>query len=337
MKTSKVLVSLLGLILLIVGFLVSTSYRKTTTPIKPTLRIGYMDWPGFYPVVLAHRAKKFDNKNYEVSLTKAKDNAELNSLVSTGKLDLCFGALADHLWMNGNDMKVKFIYATDFSNSDVLLVDPKIKKPKDLENKRISVTDLNSFSEFFLLSILENHHVDSQKVALKIIPFDKVLDSLESKTIHAGHTWEPETDKALKKGYKILANSSELKGIITDGLLATEEAINAHPDYIADFLYEFEGQLRRLEKLTPEEEEFLAEHFSSSIQNIRTGIKTGVELLDLQKNKELFQSSQPQSLAFWTKRISDFYGFRGQLKTPVSAENFLDSTLIKKSLDRQQP
>lgn len=336
MKPSKMLLGILGIILLVVGTLMAIKFPKPSEILKPTLRIGYMDWPGFYPIALANKAGKFLNKDYQVSLIKAKDNAELNSLVSTGKVDLCFGAFADHLLMNGNDLKVKFIYATDFSSSDVLIVDPKIKKLKDLENKKISVTDLNSFSEFFLLSFLESHQVDIHKISLKIIPFDKVLESLEDKTIQAGHTWEPETDEAIKKGYKILVNSSSLKGIVTDGLLATEEVIKIKSEAVADLLYEFEKQLKKLKTLSPEEEIFLAQHFNISVEAVRSGIKTGAELLDLKRNKELFQSPRDYALIFWTKKISDFYGSRGQLKTPVQPDHFLDLSLINKALDRSQ-
>lgn len=293
-----------------------------------------MDWAGFYPLLLAIKKGRFDNKAYTISLVKAKDNLELNSLVSTGKVDLCFGAFADHVYMKGNDIKIKFIYATDFSKSDVIVASSEIKSVKDLVNKKISITDLNSFSEFFVLTTLSAFKLNPQSVSIKVINFEQVLENIESKIIHAGHTWDPETPKAIKKGYNVIASSADIKGIVIDGLIATEEILSQNKKFVVDILSEIDMELLNLKKLSDDDIEFLASHFNTTSESIHTVLKNGVDFLSLIDNKNLFESKEDYSLSYWTAKVSDFYSSRGQLNKSIKTHDLLDSTLINIALNK---
>lgn len=310
------------------------SFLKTD---KPIIRIGYMDWAGFYPLLLAVKNGRFNNKDYSLSLFKAKDNIELNSLVSTGKVDLCFGAFADHIYMKGNDIQIKFIYASDFSKSDVIVADSSIKSLKDFENKKVSITDLNSFSEFFVLTTLQSAGVDIKKLSLKVFDFDNVIAQLDNRNINAGHTWDPETGKALAKGYKVIASSADIKGIVIDGLIATEQILSKNKPHIADILIEINKSQNSIKKLSVEDIDFLASHFQTSAKSIIATIEKGVDFLNLKDNKQLFEEEKNYSLSFWTKKISEFYSSRGQLNKTINTQTILDSSPLNLALQRGEP
>lgn len=324
MKQKNLLVSIILLVLIVLGTVYTCKLKPTPQNDKPIIRIGYMDWAGFYPILLAIKKGRFDNKDYSIALVKAKDNMELNSLVSTGKVDLCFGAFADHIYMKGNDIQIKFIYATDFSKSDVIVAEAGIKSVKDLENKKISITDLNSFSEFFVLTTLSALNVDLQKVTIKVIDFENVLTNIDNKVIQAGHTWDPETPKAIKKGFNVIASSADIKGIVIDGLIATEEILNKHTPAIADILLEINLELKTIHSLSEDEIEFLATHFKTNKESVHTVIQNGIEFLDLSENKILFESKKDYSFSYWLSKVSDFYSSRGQLNKTINTHDLLE-------------
>lgn len=303
---------------------------------KPVIRVGIMDWPGFYPLLLALNDGAFQKASYQIEIIKGKDNFELNSFIESGKVDLCFGVFADHLLIRGNGRKIKYIYAADFSKSDVLVVDKKIKTFNDLIGKKISITDINSFSEFFILRMLDRKKIPESKVSFKVFPFDQVTEQLDNKTISAGHTWDPETATALGKGYKILANAYELKGMITDGLMATEEILQRQPESVSEILFMIDLYVADIKTLNTEQRSYLAHFFNTSIENIDSSIKTGVEFLNLEKNHELFKSESNEGLTYWTREISNFFNQRGQIRNKVTVTEILDPTFIKQALQKKK-
>lgn len=299
---------------------------------QKVLRIGIMDWPGFYPMLLALKDPRMKEQNFKVQLYKLKDNITLNSYVESGKLDLSFGTFADHLLMRGNDRKVKFIYATDFSKSDVFMANKAIQSFSDLKNKKIGITSSNSFSEFFILNLFALHKIPEEDLSLKVIPFDEVTEALDSKVIHAGHTWEPETNEALEKGYHILASSNEIKGIITDGLMATENSINNQFKEISYILSLFNEHLSRIKEINQEDISYLASEFQTTEKNVKEGIAIGVEFLSASENLKIFTGKEDYSLPTWAKKISDFYTDRGQIHSEVTPSDILDSSIIEEIL-----
>lgn len=323
---------------LFIFFIIATASVFNWKPFRKSkqsiIRIGYMDWAGFYPLLIANKNGKFENKEYKISLFKAKDNGELNSMISTGKVDLAYGAFADHIYMKGNDVPIKFIYASDFSKSDVIVADSSVNSLKDLENKKISVTDLNSFSEFFVLTTLQTANINTRKLNLKIIDFDKVTSEISKKNINAGHTWDPETEKAKALGYKVIASSEDIKGIVIDGLIATEDILNKNKNEIADILYEINKSQETLKKLEKEDIDFLSTHFNSPYSSIKHTIEKGVEYLNLEENKKLFESDKDYSLSFWTRKISEFYTSRGQLNKTLNVQSILDNSAVLIALQR---
>lgn len=305
---------------------------KTKHKQAQTLRVGIMDWPGFYPLVIAVKNKEFENKGIKVELIKGKDNNELNSFLETGKVDLCFGVFADYLLMRGNNKKVKFIYATDFSKSDVIIADKTVKTIKDLKSKKIGITALNSFSEFFILTLLEKNKISERNISFKVIPFDQITENIEMKKINAGHTWAPETITALKKGFRIVATSYEVKGLITDGLVATEDILESNFYQVVELIKIFNNYQSKILTLQENDINHLAYEFSSSGEAIKSSIENGVEFLSLKQNLEIFTSNEDFALTKWTDKISTFYNHRGQLKDVVNPADILEKSLILEAL-----
>jgi NitT/TauT family transport system substrate-binding protein len=305
---------------------------KTKHKQAQTLRVGIMDWPGFYPLAIALKDKSFENKSFKIELIKGNDNDELNAFLETGKVDLCFGAFADYLLMRGNNKKIKFIYATDFSKSDIVVADKNVKSFKDLKNKKIGITALNSFSEFFIQTLLEKSKISESSISFKVIPFDQITEKIELNIISAGHTWEPETTRAINKGYHVIATSYEIKGIITDGLVATEDILESNFSHVVELIKILNIYQNKILTLTDNEVKYLATEFSSTDDIVKSSIKNGVEFLNLKQNLEIFTSQENYALRKWTEKISTFYSQRGQLKDVVNPDDILDQSVLLEAI-----
>ena len=101
----------------------------------------------------------------------------------------------------------------------------------DLKGKKISVEGINSFSHLFVLKALENVGLGEGDIGISRVPAQKITENMEKGTIVAGHTYEPYTTEALKKGYKILFAAGKIPGIITDVLAFHSDFVEERPRY----------------------------------------------------------------------------------------------------------
>jgi NitT/TauT family transport system substrate-binding protein len=320
-----------GIIVFVLAPLVLWASFKWQKKESRVYKIGLINWPGFYPAVLADKLGLYEKNGVHVKLMIAADNPEMNNKFQTGVSDMAYGVFADYVLMQGREIPIKFIQVTDYSRSDVIIGDSKIKSLTDLKGKTIGIGDINSFSEYFVLTLLKKVGMNENDVKFKLVNYFDVTKSLEKNEIQAGHTWEPETSKALNKGYRIIESSDSVKGSVTDGLAARADALTSESDIIHILKAFYEAQKLLLEK--PEiYAPIIAEVFKEEIPMILKIINTGAYYLNIEDCRKSFegQSESLASLTYATKLISDFFHNRGQLGSKVLPKEILAPEYIYK-------
>jgi NitT/TauT family transport system substrate-binding protein len=322
------------LILFIVGvvFIVFLAKQKIRFQESRTIRVGVMDWPGFYPAVAASAANAFEAEGIRVELVLAKDNPALNSLLETGNVDAAFGSLADHILMSARAKDITVIAIADYSFADTIVGKPEINSLKDLSQKKIGIGEINSFSEFFILKMLSFVGVDEKLIQFELIPFYEVSQSLNDKVIDAGHTWEPELSKALKDGFKILASSKERPGVVTDSFAVRNDYLRNRitlKKFIKIFFKFADGMQNNFEPHSAA----IAKYFSIEEKDGKAFFTEGVDLLSLDENVQALKTSFEggedfRSAEFFVKEISEFYHSRGQIEEPIELKSVVDSSFV---------
>jgi NitT/TauT family transport system substrate-binding protein len=216
--------------------------------------------------------------------------------------------------MNAQGIPAKVVCVADYSDSgDVLIGKPNFRSIADLKGRKVSFEGINTFSHLFVLKLLEKAGLKESDVRFANIPALNVLEALEKGEIDAGHTWEPVTSQAIKKGYKILGKAGDLPGIITDVLAFHPKVVQERPDEVKrivtsllearDFIYS-----NREEAL-----EIMSKAEGMSKKEMEEGIK-GVYHPDRKENiEDMKKPKDTRSLHGSGEIIIDFYLKKGQL------------------------
>jgi len=299
---------LLAVILLIAG----CAQKKTEE--KKKIKIGICIWPGYAHAFIAKEKGLFRKNHVDVELVLTKNYADILELYRNGKVDGLFGVYADLFILNSEGISTQVVYVVDYSDTgDVIIGKPKFSSLAELKKGKVSCEGLNTFSHIFVLKALEKSGLKESDIQFEIIPAMDVLTALEKGQIDAGHTWEPVTSQALKKGYKILGKAGDVPGLITDVLAFRAQVIKERPDDIQrivkalfearDFVYSKRDEA--LEMMTRAE--------GMSREEMEKGID-GIRQPDLKGNiKAMQKSKETTSLYRSGEIITDFYLNRGQL------------------------
>lgn len=248
------------------------------------------------------------------------------------KVDGCFDILPDIVMLNSEGILAKVVSIIDYSEAgDGIVASAQINSLSDLRGKTISYEGVNTFSHFFVLSILQKAGFNESEFKFANIPAHDVLSALKNGQIDAGHTWEPTKSQAISQGYKVLAQAGDIPGIIIDVFIFRPEIVRERPQEIRNIIKSlFEAQ-DYLKKYPEESIKIMAEKEGMAVEEMGSGIK-GVYIPDLKSSLQLLTTSTATtkpSLYMMIKEINDFYLQRGQVSKAAEAENIIDSRFIK--------
>lgn len=191
------------------------------------LRIGVMEWPGFYPVMAGVVDGTFAQQGLTVEVRCFPDNPSLNRALRHHEVDVITGAAADALLMRAQGMSVRILGALDASDgADVLLARPGVERLGETVDQRVSFEGINSFSHLFVLDALERAGVSEDRILAQDLPGIDVPAALLAGRLDVGHTWGTLAVAAQAQGCRILARAGDHPGIITDILATRQDVID---------------------------------------------------------------------------------------------------------------
>ncbi len=213
--SSKKIVKIIAPLVLatVIGGVAFQVTRNKSIPI----RVGMVEWAGFYPLVCATQRGDFKKEGLDVSIQVYKDNSASNAAVAKGDVDIVGLTLGDLLQMNASRKIVRVFYVADQSGeSDAIVGRAEIKTPQDLRGKIISIEHVNSFSHMFVLQFLKKIGLSDSDVTFKDVAASDVAKELAAGTIDAGHTWDPTKAEAIKAGFRMIGSAADVPGAVMD-------------------------------------------------------------------------------------------------------------------------
>jgi NitT/TauT family transport system substrate-binding protein len=287
---------------------------------KASLRVGIIDWPGFYPLAIAKEKGLLEKEGLTVELKVYPDNPSL---------DLAGGVFSDAIIMKTKGTPLQVVAVPDYSNTaDVIIARPSIKTAADLKGKRISFEKINSFSHLFVSEFLHLHHIPEVEIQYVDLSATNVLQALENNEIDAGHTWDPTAKEALQKGYHILGYAGQTPGIITEVLFTHEDFLKKSPNQLKRLLRVFFEAQKILKNGNPAELTGIAPLFHQTPEGMIHFLKS-VDIADLPRNIQAFQTSDSfTSLHFSGNLILDQLTQRGQISDPITVDDLLNPSFL---------
>ena len=317
--------------------------EATNTTGQP-IKLGLSIWaPSFFTYV-AQEKGFFEKNNVNVNLTLIPDYIRMLEDYRNGDVDGMVAVFADALFQNSEGIDSKIVYMLDYSNTADIIVgksnhdvnkyinDNSASSNSNnlsyLKGKKIGVEGINSFSHMFVLKALELSGLKEGDVEFVNVPAQNVTRALERGDIESGHSYQPYTTEALKKGYKALFTAGTVPGLITDVLVFRSSIVEQRPKDIEAII-----------KSIVEAQEYYVNNKADAIKimSMKSGIGeneimnglNSVALPSLKENINIALNSSindTTSLYGSGKEIAEFYTNRGQISQYPDLNQIIDST-----------
>jgi NitT/TauT family transport system substrate-binding protein len=193
-----------------------------------SVRIGVSDWPGWVAWYIADRNGYFARHGARVELLWFESYSDSVKALTEGALDANSQSWGDTLPLLAAGHELQLILINDTSDgNDALLVAPAINDIGQLRGKRIAL-ELDSPSHLLLDAALQQRGLSMQDVELVNMPAADAASALNKGLVDGAVTWNPWIDTALQGGKaRVLFDSSQLPGLITDALVARSERLQS--------------------------------------------------------------------------------------------------------------
>ncbi len=338
-SATQILITLaLAIICLILIF---TTINSANAISGEPIKLGLNVWPPDFLPFIAQEKGFFEKNNVNVQLTLVPDYLQMIDGYYTGQFDGLIGVYTDLIYQNSQGTDSKVVFAVDYSDTADAIVgkhtgnDTTVNSTNftlaDVRGKKIGVQGINTFSHLFILQALEKAGLNEGDVEFVDVPAQNVTQALEKGEIVAGHTYEPYTSEALRKGNKVLFTAGSIPGIITDVL-----------GFHSDVVEQRHQDIQAIVKSLIEAEDYYRANKADAlkIMSAKSGIGesdivsgfNGIRLLSLSDNFNTAmnsKSNQTASLYVTGNEIADFFVKRGQISDLPDMIKIVDPTFVE--------
>lgn len=314
-------------ILFLIMFLLSACGATAPAEQRPPLRVGWILWPGWYPIVIADQKGFFNDHGVEVEPILYNTTKETLTDLASGRLDGSGEVLSDVL-LDSISKNVKIVLLTDNSNgADQLAASPEIMGMQDVRGKRIGIVR-GTFSELWMLQVLSQNNISPTEVTFVDVDPSKVPSAIPG-TIDIGHTFEPFSSESRAKGQNVIFTSAETPGLIVDMFAFRRQVIEERPEDVQAFVDAWFDAVKWWQENPVEGNVLIAEATGLRPEEISL---EGVNLFDQKANLNAFNptGSDSTSVYFTTQKYMDDLITLGAVSRPVKVEDVLDASFVQK-------
>jgi NitT/TauT family transport system substrate-binding protein len=178
-----------------------------------TIKVGVLPIADVAPLYVGQRKGFFEQEQLTIEPQVMQGGAEVTAAVVSGDLDLGFAATEPLIVAKSKGVPVEIVSqgnqaaATEEDAWDGLMVkDPAIEEPGDLEGKTIAVNALKSMPELCARSVLAREGVDVSQIDFVEVPFPEMTAALEAGRVDATTSVEPFVSEAKAGGARSLGS-----------------------------------------------------------------------------------------------------------------------------------
>jgi NitT/TauT family transport system substrate-binding protein len=313
--------------ILIIVTVFMSACGTTAAPERPPLRIGWITWGGFYPLVIGHEKGFFEQHGVNVEPIHFEIYNQSFPALDSGTLDGTTMSLGDAALLEGfSPGSMRFILIADVSmEAEAIVAAPDIATPQDLRGKSIGC-NIGSYGELFVRRFLTLNNINPGEVTLVNIPPESVPAALARGEIQAGHTWEPSLTEAIKGGNRILLRASDQPGLITDGVAFRSAIAKERPEDLRAFEAAWFETITWWQSNPEEAAQIVAKNTGLSPDEVST---EGMRLLGLDENLAAFQPGKDTTSIYYTAGLyRDFLAETGVVSALLDVETMLDPSFL---------
>ena len=198
----------------------------------PSINIGMVTFAGYAPLYLAKEKNFFEG--IEVNLLRIEDIGNLRAAMVANKLDI-YAATFDIFQANEtNEIPGNiFLILDESKGADAIIANKEIKNIESLKSKKVAA-EKGFPPHFLLMYLLHKKNIHIKDLDFKDLTTQNAQTAFIGNNVDAAGIYEPYLLNALKnkKGSHILTSSKDFPGLISDVLVASDNILKTHPEYL---------------------------------------------------------------------------------------------------------
>lgn len=304
---------------------------------KPTIRIGYQNFPSGDLVVKQNRWLETALPEYNIKWTRFDSGADINTAFIARELD--FGALGSSPFARGLSAPLNIPYRVAFvldvaGDNEALVASTRsgVTTIAGLKGKRVG-TPFASTAHYSLLSALAQNGLSANDVRLVDLQPQAALAAFDRGDVDAVYTWLPTVDQVRKNGRDLITS----RQLAADGRPTLDLAVvaNAFADTRPEVVDAWRRQQARAVRLIHDDPSTAAKAIAAenglTPQEVADQLKQGIYLTpeEIGSAKWLGEQGKPGHIAVDLQSASQFLADQKQIPAAAPLSTFENAVYTK--------
>lgn len=304
---------------------------------KPTIRIGYQNFPSGDLVVKQNRWLETALPEYNIKWTRFDSGADINTAFIARELD--FGALGSSPFARGLSAPLNIPYRVAFildvaGDNEALVASNRsgVTTVAGLKGKRVG-TPFASTAHYSLLAALAQNGLSAKDVQLVDLQPQAALAAFDRGDVDAVYTWLPTVDQVRKNGRDLITSRQLAQGSKpTLDLAAVSNAFaDAHPEVVDVWRQQQARALRLIHDDPGTAAKAIGAESGLSAQEVAGQLKQGIYLTpaEVASPNWLGEQGKPGHIARDLQSASQFLADQKQIPAAAPLSTFENAIYTK--------
>lgn len=304
---------------------------------KPTIRIGYQNFPSGDLVVKQNRWLETALPEYNIKWTRFDSGADVNTAFIARELD--FGSLGSSPFARGLSAPLNIPYRVAFvldvaGDNEALVASNRsgVTTIAGLKGKRVG-TPFASTAHYSLLAALAQNGLSAKDVQLVDLQPQAALAAFDRGDVDAVYTWLPTVDQVRKNGRDLITSRQLAQGSKpTLDLAAVANAFSdAHPEVVDVWRQQQARALRLIRDDPSTAAKAIAAENGLTPQEVAGQLTQGIYLTpgEIASPKWLGEEGKPGHIAVDLQSASQFLAEQKQIPTAAPLSTFENAVYTK--------
>lgn len=298
-------------------------------PKPQPLRLGLSDWPGHAPFYGAGKLDLY--RPAQIEIKGFGSNFDRNRAFGQRRLDALATPLFDALRLADDGIPLKVVLLFDYSSGgDGIVARKEIATIRDLKGKRVSA-ELGAITHFVLLAALSQAGLTEKDVEIVNLSVPEAAEAFAKGKLDAATLWDPHLSRlSSDSGPHKLFTSKDIPGLVIDVLVVHKEVADERPEDVQSLVNGWEQALSAWRSRPEELEGIMGREMNRSPDALRIDF-TGMELLDVARNRELFnpKTSGPSAWKAYETTVAFMKEHSLLKRPPPDPRDILDARFVE--------
>ncbi len=299
------------------------------------IKIGYSAWPGWFPLAVAEKEGLFEQAGVNVELQFFADYLGSLDAMAAGQLDGNTQTLNDTMFaVAAGDEQVIVVTNDNSAGNDAVICDASVGDTiEDLKGRTIAA-EPGVVDHFLLLQGLASVGLTEADIDFRGVTTDAAAAAFAGGEFDCVGVFAPFTVQALERpGSKVVFDSADFPGTISDHIVVTPELIEERPEDVQKLVDAWYLTLDWIEANPDEALATLAEVAELTPEEYRS-LADGTEIFDASEALTTFtDAAGPTSLERVAKLINPFLVTSGLTETEAPLDGLFDGSFTQANVD----